>query len=170
MSACNRVRLTGSIRLPLAPAEAFALFTPTGERTWAEGWSPQFPTVVDDDTEPGTVFTTEHAGRHTTWTVVHRDPGRAIQYACVTPGDRAGLVTVTCDRAANGATEATVRYDLTALSLEACSDLGDFAARYAHFLGHWRAAIERSLARESSGRRPPRSGGVQQGAGVTAAG
>jgi hypothetical protein len=146
MSECNRVRLTGSFRLPLPPAEAFALFTPTGERTWAEGWNPRFPAAVDDETEPGSVFTTEHSGRHTIWTVVHRDPGRTIQYACVTADDRAGLVTVTCDPASKGATKATVRYDLTALNPEATADLDHFAARYQHFLGHWRASIEHAVA------------------------
>ena len=36
-------RLTGRIRVPLLPAEAFRLFTPRGEEDWAHGWHPRFP-------------------------------------------------------------------------------------------------------------------------------
>jgi hypothetical protein len=43
MNGHKRVRLTGTIGVPLPPTEAFALFTPTGERAWAEGWDPRFP-------------------------------------------------------------------------------------------------------------------------------
>ena len=142
MTECKRVSLSGSIRVPLPPHEAFTLFTPDGERAWADGWNPRFPAVVDDDTEPGTVFETEHAGRHTTWMVVHRDPGRAIRYARVTAGDRAGLVGVTCEPASDGATIATVCYRLTALSPEADAGLEDFAAHYPRFLAQWQQSIE----------------------------
>ena len=55
-----RLRLVGSVRVALAPADAFALFTPSGERRWAAGWDPWFPVVAEDETAPGTVFTTDH--------------------------------------------------------------------------------------------------------------
>lgn len=85
MTPCKRVRLTGTIPVPLPPKDAFTLFTPTGERAWAPGWNPQFPSPVTDDTEPGTVFQTDHASRRSTWTVTRHDPATTIQYATTTP-------------------------------------------------------------------------------------
>ena len=143
---CKRVRLTGTIRVPLQPRDAYALFTPTGERTWVPGWDPAFSSRVSDDTEPGTVFETNHAGRRSTWTVVRREPGTAVAYVTVTPGDRAGLVTVVCRPTDDGETMATVSYDLTALAPEANERLARFAASYPHFLEQWRHDIELALA------------------------
>src|ERR671913_2195623 len=109
MPPCRRVRLTGTIRVPLPPKDAIALFTPTGERAWAPGWNPQFPSPVTDDTEPGTVFQTDHASRRSTWKVTRHDPATTIQYATTTPGDRAGLVTVACAPGQDHTTIATVK-------------------------------------------------------------
>lgn len=47
MTGCKSVRLSGAIRVPLPPQEAFILFIPSGERAWADDWDPQFLT------EPG---------------------------------------------------------------------------------------------------------------------
>ena len=91
-----RVRLEGEVPVALPPGAAFTLFTPSGETAWADGWSPYFPAPADDDTEPGTVFETDHDGHRTTWIVVQCDPGETITYARISPGERAGLVTVVC--------------------------------------------------------------------------
>jgi hypothetical protein len=40
MGASQRVRLIGTIRVPTTAGDALQLFTPTGERAWAEGWNP----------------------------------------------------------------------------------------------------------------------------------
>ena len=39
MTGCTRARLTGQIDVALPPPQAFTLFTPSGERAWAESWS-----------------------------------------------------------------------------------------------------------------------------------
>lgn len=145
MKEHKRVRLSGSLRVPLSPQEAFTLFTPSGERSWAHGWDPRFLTEITDETEPGTVFQTDHAGAPTTWMVVRREPGEMIEYARVTGGDQAGIVRVTCEPAADGATTATVAYDLTALSAQANPELDDFAKDYPHYLERWRQAIEHAI-------------------------
>jgi hypothetical protein len=145
MPACKRVRLTGTIRLPLPPKDAITLFTPTGERAWAPGWDPQFPSPTTDDTEPGTVFQTDHAGRRSTWTVTRRDPATTIAYVTTTPGDRAGLVTVACKPGEDNTTTATVSYDLTTLAPEANADLDRFAAHYPSFLDQWQQAIAQAI-------------------------
>jgi hypothetical protein len=145
MPACKRVRLTGTIRLPLPPKDAITLFTPTGERAWAPGWDPQFPSPTTDDTEPGTVFQTDHAGRRSTWTVTRRDPATTIAYVTTTPGDRAGLVTVACKPGEDNTTTATVSYDLTTLAPAANADLDRFAAHYPHLLDRWQQAIAQAI-------------------------
>jgi hypothetical protein len=145
MPACKRIRRTGTIRVPLPPTDALALFTPTGERAWAPGWDPQFPSPAADDTEPGTVFWTDHAGRRSTWTVTRRDPATTIAYATITPGERAGLVTVALAPGEDHATVATVGYDLTALAPGANADLDRFAAHYRSFLDQWQRAIARAI-------------------------
>jgi hypothetical protein len=145
VTPCKRVRLTGTIPVPLPPKDAFTLFTPTGERAWAQGWEPHFPGPAADDTEPGTVFQTDHAGRRSTWTVARREVATTIAYVTSTPGERAGLVTVTCAPGQDDTTLATVSYDLTALVPEANAELDRFAAHYPHFLQQWQQAIAQAV-------------------------
>jgi hypothetical protein len=141
----EHVRLTGTIEVGLPVEQAFHLFTPSGERAWAEGWDPQFPAAVADETEPGTVFTTDHGGQRTIWTVIHREAGTDIAYSRTTPGDRTGLVTVALQPCAGGST-VTIGYDLTALVPEANHALQEFAHHYPAFLAEWRDAIAALVA------------------------
>ena len=148
VTACTRVRLSGHIDVALSPLRAFTLFTPAGERAWADGWDPQFPCPAADDTDPGAVFVTRHGDHATTWVVTGREPPAAIRYVQVTPGHRAGIISVGCQPAAAG-TRVTVGYDLTALTPEANAELDRFAAGYPHFLARWEQAIARAIARVS---------------------
>lgn len=142
--ADRRVRLHGTVSVPLAPAQAIELFTPSGERQWAHGWDPTFPAPVADETEPGTVFETDSHGP-LTWVVVGREPDHSIRYAVVAPGIRAGTVEVVCAGDETGATTATVTYDMTALSETGERWLAEFADRYDAYLGHWGRAIATTL-------------------------
>jgi hypothetical protein len=133
-------RLTGRIQVPLPPEEAFRLFTPRGEQVWAHGWNPHFPSPAPDDTEPGTVFETSAHGEHTIWLVTDRQPGKRISYARVTPGDRAGSVTVVISPAGHHS-EVEVTYHLTALNSLADHKLSEFADGYPAYLQTWQDAI-----------------------------
>ena len=141
MAPCERIRVTGTIELALPPDQAFELFTPSGERAWAEGWDPRFPCPTEEETEPGTVFTTDHGEQRTVWTVVHREGHSAIAYSRTTPGDRAGLVSVALQPSTAGS-RVTVGYDLTALEPSANRALKEFAHHYPAFLREWQAAID----------------------------
>jgi hypothetical protein len=146
MAPFERVNLAGAVRVPLAPEQAFALFTPSGERRWAEGWDPSFPASAADDTEPGTVFQTAHGhGQTETWVVVAREPERSMTYANVLPGERASRITVVCEPDGNGATIAKVSYQLTPLSKSGAKWLKHFTAHYPQFMKHWETAIARAL-------------------------
>ena len=135
-------RLTGTLDVARPPAEAFRLFTPRGEADWVTGWRPHFPADPPDDTEPGTVFETDADGDETIWVVVDRELARRISYVRVTPGSRAGTVTVELEPTASGS-RVTVGYELTALSDAGRAALGEFAEGYADFLRSWETAIER---------------------------
>jgi hypothetical protein len=128
-----------------APVErVMPMFTPAGERAWAEGWDPRFPAGErGDGADPGTVFTTEHSGS-TTWIVASRGE-RAVRYARVAHGRTAGLVTVTCEPR-DGGTAATVTYELTALSPDAEAELDGFDRHFPAMMDTWQQAVSAALA------------------------
>ena len=71
----GRVICEGRFDLPVPPGEALPFFTPEGERAWAGAeWDTVYPIAgaSEDDSAPGTVFTTESHGGHATWIVVER--------------------------------------------------------------------------------------------------
>ncbi|MGA8016028.1 MAG: SRPBCC family protein [Candidatus Dormiibacterota bacterium] len=145
MTRCERVRLHGTIQVALAPDRAFALFTPRGERVWAEDWDPEFPSPCAHDAEPGTVFTTSHGQHLRLWTVIRREGDSAIAYSVTSPGDRAGLIGVVLERSSSGSS-VTVSHDFTALVPQANPGLRDLAANYGRVLRHWEESIARALA------------------------
>jgi hypothetical protein len=147
------------VRLPPGYKPALFLFTPRGEKLWADGWDPLFPAPASDDTEPGTVFETVHGQQRTTWVVCAREPGRWVRYARLAHGRDAGTVTVTLDGGTSPGEVrvATVEYDLTALSGEAAAGLAQFAAGYPRFLQHWEAAIA-DATRTPEATRAPEAG------------
>ena len=147
MAVYPRLCLEGSVRVALALADAFALFTPSGERRWAVGWDPWFPAPPEDETQPGTVFVTAHDDVTTTWVAVARDRPRSIAYANVSEAGRGALVQVSCAPEPDGTTTATVTYDITALNDSGAAWLDEFAAGYPQYLEHWEHAIAAALAR-----------------------
>jgi hypothetical protein len=134
------VELTGEVLVDRPPEAAYTYFAPEGERSWAGHWDPHYPAGDVDDTAVGTVFVTGP----TTWIVLDAEPGRFVRYARTTPGDRAGLVSVSLAGAPEQ-TRATVTYKLTALTEDARSGLDEFAASYPAFLAAWQDAIAASL-------------------------
>lgn len=142
-------RLSAEIRVPLAPEDAFDLFTPSGEREWAHGWEPRFPEPASDDSKPGTVFETEAHGQSATWLVTECVYGKRIAYAQVIPGERAGRITVTLD-AAEGESQVEVTYEMTALSHAGAQHLEQFADTYIDYVQSWQDAIAECLAKRAA--------------------
>jgi hypothetical protein len=127
------IQLTGGFSVAAPPQQAFHYFTPLGEKQWAPGWDPRFPTADE------TVFETHH--RTTTWVVVDWEPGRRIRYARVAQGLTAGTVEVRLAGQGDGTSEVTVTYGLTALSETGREHLERFAAGYEGYLREWERAI-----------------------------
>jgi Polyketide cyclase / dehydrase and lipid transport len=143
-TSSTQCQLTGRLTVALPPDQAFHLFTPRGEQDWVPQWRPTFPIPADDATTPGTVFETHAHGQTITWVVVDRTWGRRIRYVRVIPHANAGTVTVTLDDA-DGQSDVTVTYELTALTDDANQHLQEFAERYPAFLQSWQDAIAASL-------------------------
>jgi hypothetical protein len=78
LSMSTTVRRATEIMVALPPEQAVALFTPEGERRWADGWDPHYPEPHRCE-GPGAVFTTGHGGHQTTWIMVETARG-----ACAT--------------------------------------------------------------------------------------
>jgi hypothetical protein len=132
-----------TIALPLE--QAMELFTPEGERRWADGWDPQYPEPERSE-GPGAVFTTAHESHQTTWIMVDQGP-RLVRYARVTQGMTAGTVAVEAVGADERSTRVRVTYDLTALTSAGDSWLDAFAADYDSAVGGWSTEIAVALQR-----------------------
>jgi hypothetical protein len=145
----NRFRDTATITVPLPVEEAMPLFTARGERSWVQGWDPQFPAGEPSEEGEGTVFITIADGRPTYWVVAVRAT-RCVRYARTTPGFFAGTVEVRERRSDARSTLVDVTYDLSALTPEGAAELDDFAAGYEQEIGAWEVAIETALADEAT--------------------
>lgn len=140
----TRIRSTHTITLALAADDAFALFTPRGEERWVPGWRPQYIHPASGETEPGQVFITGEGDERTWWTVVDFDPAaHHARYSRVTPASRMGLVDVRCRGVADGATEVTVCYEMTALNAAGETALKAYeGATYAEMIEGWKRLVE----------------------------
>jgi hypothetical protein len=138
------VRAT-ELTVELPSEQAMQLFTPEGERRWADGWDPQYP-APERREGPGAVFTTAHGGHQTTWIMVDHGPG-SVRYARVTEGMTAGTVAVDVVASSEHVTRVRVTYDLTALSSAAEHWLDAFDRDYETMIGDWSTDIAAGLAR-----------------------
>jgi hypothetical protein len=140
MGEAVRIQQRGTFHLDLPPETAFKLFTAAGERLWVPGWS---PTILGPLPQaPGLVFTTGEGAEHTIWAVIDSDrESGLVRYSRVTPGSRAGIVTVTVTKTAVGA-QIDVAYDLTALRPEGETALQAYAPDpFAQMMQDWHRLI-----------------------------
>ena len=142
-----------SFTIPPAPADAFPLFEPVGEKCWAENWHPVFASPEDALLHDGSVFTVAGHGPDGTalpsvWTVSRYDPPRLIEYRNVLPGFRATQVTVRCDPVDGGQTRVMVRYVYHGLSAAGDQYLATITPEaFRANIDGWGAAIRAWLGR-----------------------
>jgi hypothetical protein len=139
------VRRATEITVALPLDQAMALFTPEGERAWADGWDPDYPEPGRRE-GPGAVFTTGHGGHQTTWVMVDHGP-RNVRYARVTEAMTAGTVAVDVVETDERSTRVRVTYDLTALTPAGATWLETFDAHYETAIGGWATEIAAALER-----------------------
>lgn len=130
-----------------APLERVVpLFTAEGERAWAPGWEPR---ILSGDGERGSAFiTATRDGGTVTWIVIDYRPaeGRA-SYARLVDGSNIGLVDVACNASAQGGTDVSVRYTLTAVSEAGGSFVAQFLSdeNYTRMIDEWRVLTSKAL-------------------------
>jgi hypothetical protein len=139
------VRRHTEITVDLPHERAIELFTPEGERRWADGWDPQYPEPGRRE-GAGAVFTTGHGGHQTTWIMVDQQPG-SVRYARVTEGMTAGTVAVEVVGSSEHSTQVLVTYDLTALTPAGETWLEAFDSGYDAAIGEWATEIAVALQR-----------------------
>jgi hypothetical protein len=141
----KRAAYCHAITVPRPMPGALELFTPEGERAWAEGWDPKMLWPANGATTAGMVFTTDHGGEHTIWTMSRYEPAEGwVQYVRTTPGSRVGVVTVRCSAAGAASTRVEVDYDITALTEAGNAFLEDLTGeKFAAFIDSWKDAIAR---------------------------
>ena len=137
------IHCTAEITVGLPLEQAMALFTPEGERRWAEGWDPHYPEPGRRE-GPATVFTTEHHGHQTTWIMVDQQPN-SVRYARVTHDMTAGIIAVEALGSGDDTTQVRVTYDLTALTTAGESWLQSFESNYDTAIASWSTEIAAAL-------------------------
>jgi hypothetical protein len=140
----EHVEHSGRIRIDRPLADAFALFTPEGERRWVPGWDPEYLYPPDGTAAPGLTFRTRVDGETTEWLVARFDAaGGEAEYVRITAGSRLGTVSIRCERAGPVETHVWVTYRLTAVSPEGNAAVAAFdATAFSGMLARWEEAIE----------------------------
>lgn len=136
---------TTEITVGLPPEQAIGLFTPEGERRWADGWDPHYPEPHRRE-GAGAVFTTGHGGHQTTWIMVDHG-SESVRYARVTEGMTAGTVAVDVVGSRDRSTQVRVTYDLTSLTPAGETWLEAFSTDYDAEIGGWVTEIATALQR-----------------------
>jgi hypothetical protein len=133
------IRCSAELSVDRLSSDVIPLFTPEGERSWADGWDPRYPEPQRRE-KPGAVFLTRHGDEETAWVVVDQSADR-VRYARVTPDVSAGTVEVSVLATEQSHTRLRVDYDLTALSDAAVQRLEEFEAQFSTYIAHWETAI-----------------------------
>ncbi len=138
----------GHLQFEAPIATVFPLFTPQGERHWAQGWDPEILYPRDQEVAEGMVFRTREGVEHV-WTITRYDPAaHAIAYNVVAPGILVRRIEVRCRPAGSARTEADVSDSYIGLSAQGNEVIGRLSeANYAKKMAHWKEAIGGYLAK-----------------------
>lgn len=144
----QHITRTHTIHLPAVPEQVFPLFSPLGEKHWAQDWNPEMLHPSSGVAELGTVFTTQHANQLAkTWTIVAYAQEQAqISYVNVLPDSHLSRIDVRCEPAGARTTVARITYTLTALTERGNHYLAEFTEEhYQSYISSWETAITHYL-------------------------
>jgi hypothetical protein len=136
---------SATIRLDAPPERAFEMFTPLGERAWAQGWNPEFLHPLDGEGCEGSVFVTRAGDRETIWTTIAHHPPSGAAYSRVTPGLHAVVVRVQLRDSDDEGTLADVSYAFTALTPAGNDAVAEMVAGFDGWMEEWQTSINRVL-------------------------
>jgi hypothetical protein len=142
-------RVTFSFDVDAPMAAAMPLFGADRERTWAEGWDPQFVHPSPAADQPGMVFIVSGAHGRSTWVNTALDFTRGfVQYVYVVPSVMVAWITIHGSPRDAG-THVEVSYERTSLDPAADADVEQLAASDAGAGSAWSREIAAALARSS---------------------
>ena len=124
----------------------FELFSPEGERLWVPGW--QYQNILGTDAlHEDYVFLTQghdHAAGEAIWIVKRYDPdAMQVQYYRIEPGEKLGIVAVSCDSLDRRSTRVTVTYTYIGLSDRGNRFIEGYTrVAYQEFIGQWKSLLE----------------------------
>ena len=147
ITAPNRVTRSYVQRLVAEPSRVFPLLCPVREAEWLERWDPTLVLTRSGVAEPDGVFTTSADGGESVWYITRHEPEAGfVEMIRITPQVTATRLTIQV-RAAEGGSEATVRYTHTSLGPEGDAVVAAFTEEhYAAFMRDWEARLNHYLA------------------------
>lgn len=141
--------LSGGFTLPVAPGDAFELFSPLGEKRWVPGWDPELIHPPGVSWERGLVFRTREERGDAIWVVTALDRERhEVEYHRVEAGRYVARVQVGCAAQGAGQTHVHVAYTFVGLSAVGNEDIAAMSPQaYEDKMRRWQGWITNHLAR-----------------------
>jgi len=145
MFQARSTTLRGSFALPMAPGDAFPLFSPEGERSWVPGWDPELIHPPGVEWERGLIFRTREERGEAIWVVTALDRERhEVEYHRVEAGRYVARVQVRCT-AAGGGSSVQVTYTFVGLSEVGNQDIAAMSQEaYAEKMQRWQGWITKA--------------------------
>lgn len=137
-----------TIHLPATPRDVFPLFSPLGEKHWAQGWQPEMLYPASGEAQVGTVFTTQHMNEPARiWTIIAYSQEQAqVSYLNILPASHLSRIDVSCEADGTQATIAHITYALTAFTSQGNTYLDGFTQEhYQAYISSWETAITHYL-------------------------
>ena len=147
MFEARSIELAGSFTLPMAPAEAFPLFSPIGEKRWVPGWDPELVHPPGVEWERGLIFRTREERGDAIWVVTALDrERREVEYHRVEAGRYVARVQVRCPAAPAGGTDVHVTYTFVGLSDVGNGDIAAMSREaYVEKMQRWQGWITKGV-------------------------
>ena len=148
MFQARSITLSGSFALPMAPAEAFPLFSPLGEKSWVPGWDPELIHPPGVEWERGLIFRTPEERGDAIWVVTALDRERhEAEYHRVEAARYVARVHVRCAAGPGGGTSVHVTYTFVGLSDVGNQDIAAMSQEaYVQKMQRWRGWITKDVA------------------------
>ena len=143
------VKHSKSFEIAAPVEELFPLFSPEGEKLWVPEWDYQDVMATPDLAEDYVFLTESHDHRTTKaiWVVKRYHPANwQVEFYKIEPGDKLGVVKVSCKPLAARLTEVQVGYKYIALSLNGEAFISNFTATaYEEFIGEWQELLSKYI-------------------------
>lgn len=145
----DQVVREGSFELDTSAERALQFFTPEGERSWVKGWDPKplYPPQAGVVFQANSVFSLDHQGEGSLWTIVAADVQEHIaEYICVVEGERFSRVRVHIQPLGADRCRVHVQYVHTATSVKGRQFVAHVTEQvYAQKMRDWQRLVSAAI-------------------------